>query len=338
MPQKYSLDLNDIKRNVLITEYAVHKGFVWNKKKSWSYGDVLDRGDQQIIVITGDAGFQVFFTRGVQIYSKSRDVKNNCGTIIDFALYHCGLAFSDLIKEFSPWLGFKNRPKLDPTTFPKKSKKASFDQTKIVKEYAALEIITKESKVLKFLATRSIPENIVFHDRFHQNLRTNDFGNIIFPHFFNKEIVGFESGFDSKSIVGWEAKNHNFTGSPLSSTKSVWFTARFPNDKRILFAETGIDTMSFFTIFPEYLEDTFAFATSGAWCKEMTGPMIRKVIETFPGHQIISGFDNDSAGDAFHNELVNIYKSIRSDDKIVRKKPTHKDWNDDLRSLINKKK
>jgi glutaredoxin 2 len=309
-------ELERFKAKIDLCEYAASKGYVVDLKKTTKKSSVMSRGSDQVVISIGEKGYYIYFKRGPKAIVDS-------GTIIDFVQAESNLNLGQARVELRKWLGWKNRPKINPANFRRVKQKSSVNEIALTRAFLELwDINDERSNVLSYLASRHIPESIVFHERISSTLRTDKYNNIIFPHF------------QGKTVIGWEIKNHNFTGFPEGSTKSVWFSNRYESDDTLILTEAGIEALSFFTLNPDYLKNAWILATAGGWGDE-SEQMMKLAFETYPEQKIILGFNNDEDGRKYDDAVISILKEMG--DKRIPKviKPESNDWNKDLSNKLN---
>lgn len=307
-------ELHTFKTKINLSEYAASKGFLVDKKKSTKKSCVMRRDSEQIVISIGEKGYYIYFLRGPKTTVDS-------GTIIDFVQRDSGLTLGQVRIELRKWLGWKNRPKINPSNFVRINKRSSSEDLNLTKEFLELwDIDDDRSSVLSYLSSRGISKEIAFNERFKDRLRTDKYNNIIFPHYLNKDVIG------------WEIKNFKFTGFPLNSKKSVWFSNRYESDTALILFESGIEALSFYQLFPEYLLNSWCISTAGGWGPE-SEYMMELAFKEYPEQTIILGFNNDKEGYRYDNSIITLLK--KSDDQRIPiiKKPVKKDWNDDLKSM-----
>lgn len=309
--EKKELEL--FKTKIDLCEFAASRGFCVDLKKTTKKSSVMRRDQEQIVVSVGEKGYYIYFKRGPKSVVDS-------GTIIDFVQAEYNFSLGKVRVELRKWLGWKNRPKVNPNHFVRVSKRSTAQDLDFMKQYLELwDIDDQRSNVLGYLYSRGISEDIVFHNRFKSTLRTDKFSNIIFPHFLKK------------CVVGWEIKNHRFTGFPENSTKSVWFSNRFELDDTLILTEAGIEALSFYALFPEFFDHAWCLATAGGWGPESEN-MISMAIKSFPRHNIITAFNNDNEGIKYTDAIKNILVGLNDNRSPIILKPKSNDWNDDLRA------
>jgi len=109
-------------------------------------------------------------------------------------------------------------------------------------------------------------------------------GNAVFPHF------------DAAGLCGYEIKNRGFTGFAAGGEKGLWFSHARPDDRRLVLAESAIDTLSHATLFPD-VEDHARYASLGGKPNSQQPGLIQATITRLPeGSAIVAAFDADQAG------------------------------------------
>jgi len=306
-------ELDSFKTKINLSEYAAYRGYTLDLDKSTSNSICMFNGSDKVIITKATNGHWIYF----KVQSKPGDLKEG-GSIIDFIQCRYSLNLGQIRKSLRPWLGFQKRPKLDPKTFVRNIKTLKKSEIDLLAEYHNLKSIDETTVVKKYLVDqRNIPENIIYSDRFQDKIKSDQYNNAIFPHWYYAKVVG------------WEIKNKNFTGFPKDSTKSVWFTNRFDDDNCLIITESGIDLLSFFALHPEHLSTSWGISTAGSW-GPMTEEMITQAIKIIPGQKIIAAFDNDESGFFFNAKVKELTLSIDPNFDIRYCVPEKNDWNLDL--------
>lgn len=309
-------ELESFKTDINLSEYAASKGFLLDVGKSTSNSVCMINGSDKIIITKAINGHWIYF----RIQRNDGDIREG-GSIIDFIQKRSNKNIGQIRRDLRPWLGFSKRPKISPKSFIKNIKPLKKEDIDLLEAYHNLLSINATNVIDKYLVgQRKIPLTIINHKRFNDKIRSDRYNNAIFPHWYYSKVVG------------WEIKNKNFTGFPENSTKAVWFTNRFDNDNCLIISESAIDTLSYYALFPEYLETSWSISTAGSW-GDMTETMIAHAIQIIPGQKIIAAFDNDETGAFYNKKIKDVLSKISADNELIIHRPDLKDWNKQLQEI-----
>lgn len=129
--------------------------------------------------------------------------------------------------------------------------------------------------------------------RFRDDVRCGAFGGIYFAHRHPEtgDIVGFEQRWekDGRKNTSRFAKGGVKTVSVLGDQETA---------TRMVIFEGGLDALALAEL--EAREDTIYVSTGGGFGPRTEAAMVRLA----QGRQVLSGFDNDAAGGALHNQLT----------------------------------
>jgi 5S rRNA maturation endonuclease (ribonuclease M5) len=174
---------------------------------------------------------------------------------------------------------------------------------------------TKISQVINYLVKiRSIPLSLVSNLIHSGKLYADTKGNAVFL------LLGKE-----KKVVGAELRGTNHTiwrGMAKGSKKDLGlFRVRSHNPDKIVLLESAIDAISFFALY----SNCMAISTSGA------SPNPAWLISFINKEsQIYCGFDSDDTGEKTAKKMMALYPTIK------RLRPPKHDWNDVLKTKLNK--
>jgi hypothetical protein len=167
---------------------------------------------------------------------------------------------------------------------------------------------------------RRIPRHIIDSSRFYGSIRSNRYGNAVFLH----------RGADGKAS-GWEARGRDFKGFCAGGIKGLWQSKRLPNDDRLVFAESGINCLSYAALYPN---PHTRFASTAGTPSRRQQQLIGAAIAAMPaGSYIIAAMDADRPGRQHADSIREIFRSLsRSDLEFREHYPLEgTDWNDLLR-------
>ena len=133
-------------------------------------------------------------------------------------------------------------------------------------------------------------------------------------------------------MSGYELKNIGYTGFASGGSKSLWLSHELPDDNRLVFAESAIDSLSHAVLFPD---ERTRYASIGGKPSPYQPELIRAAIARMPvDSKVISAMDADSDG-ALLTEVVRKAVALvgRSDLRFVVNEPFgFKDFNEQLQA------
>lgn len=301
-------ELDRMKRKINLSEYAASVGYLVDPGRTTKNSVSMKKGSDRIVITkNADNNHWIYFGVG--------GIRDG-GSIFDFIQKRDGASFGHIRIQLRAWLGWERRPKVKPGSFIRNVKPVKKSELEILQAYENLDDIDADSKVIKYLASRKIPGEVVLHDRLTGKIKTDKYKNAVFPHF------------DGKTVVGWELKNKNFTGFPEGTDKSIWFSNHMEGDQAKIIVESGIEALSYYTLYPQRLADSWIISTAGAWGR-YTEKMIKLALEKYPEEKIILAFNRDEDGEKYDRRMTQFIESIGKFN-IVVEKPLNNDWNQDL--------
>lgn len=292
----YNMELERFKTEIPIQQYLVDQGWTLDKKKSSKKHAVLTDGVSKVVVSRNENGHYIYF-----------DVATGKGgSIIDLVqdLTHKNLG--QVRKELRRYVGGeieRHSSSLSPIHLEKSSK-----------DERAVAQLAERWSTLKTLDQRYINSRGISQvdDRF-SNIKTDDRGNTCFPH--------YAAG---AGIVGWEKKNHQFTGFEKGSLRgeSVYATTNLKSASQVVIVESGIDALSHAQLFNT--DNSVAYVSIGG---QLTDKQVELIKEITHGKHIVIATDNDEAGFKYAEKLKDALGQ-----QVSWQIPESKDWNDDLKA------
>ena len=310
-------ELEALKTKINLSEFLASKGYSVVPDKTTPNSVCMALGEERLIITKAVNGHWIYF----RVQRSESDIREG-GSIINYLMTRSGKNIGQIRNELRPWLGFQKRPKISPESFVRNIKPMKGEEINLLKQYHALKPIDKECRAVQYYLSevRKIPIDVIFHKRFTDKIKTDDYNNAIFPHWFYSKVVG------------WEIKNKNFTGFPKNSTKSVWFSERFEEDETLILFESGIDALSFYALQTEFLNISCCISTAGSGGDE-TEEMMKTTLQKYPFKKIIAAFDNNEPGRMFDRKVGMILAELKlqaTDFEILKSKS--EDWNEDLQT------
>ncbi|MCP4287361.1 MAG: DUF3991 domain-containing protein [Gammaproteobacteria bacterium] len=307
-------ELEEFKTAINLTEYAAAQGFEMDRRKT-SRNSVFMRhpGGDKIIIARELDGHWVYCS----VTDESR------GSIIDLVQDLQGGSLGDVRKELRPWIGKGGAVSRPPVkTYAPSVEPTSKDRQAVVREYEQMQPVNR----LPYLEqVRGIPATVLSSPRFAGKISMDRHANAVFPHR------------DKDGVCGFELKNRNFTGFAKGGEKGLWFSVANKVDTRLVFAESGIDAISYAILYPE---GAARYASTGGKMNPNQPALIQASIEKMPeGSAIIAAMDNDPDGRKLAGEIEQIVKATGRNDLVFRQHtPAEEgaDWNNLLKAHIQK--
>ena len=303
-------ELEDFKTNINLSEYAALEGYVMDRKASSKNSVLMRRKDGDKIVIARGADRH-------WIYFSVRDDTDN-GSIIDFVQKRKGCTLGGVRQALRPWVGSAHHViRLHPDLFAQEIEPVSKDRARVFLELARMTPLLSHAYLEE---DRSIPAPLLRSPRFAGKIKSDRYGNAVFPHM------------DRDGPCGYEIKNKRFTGFSKGGDKGLWFSAARKGDTALVIAESAIDALSYAALHPD--AHTRYASTAGALNRDQPA-LIRAAIEKMGQEaSILIATDNDPAG----RELASAIEAIAGEGaceglRIVRDLPEGegRDWNDALK-------
>lgn len=305
-------ELENFKTRINLTEYAASQGYSYDRKESSRNSAVMrGEGGDKMIVARGEDGHWIYF---------STHDENDNGSIIDFVLNRQRCSFGWVRQELRRWLGTDIRP--SPDLFIPHLEPVTKDRANALLNLAKARTLTWHRHLEE---DRGIPVSVLTGKRFAGKLRVDLRGNALFPHA------------DKDGTCGYEVKNRCFTGFSAGGEKGLWFSAANRDDHTLVFAESGIDALSYAVLHPE--PRTRYASIAGAMNPNQPELIRSAAIHLMEGSRVIIAMDNDPPGHKLAEQLESVISETnRNDLEIVRHLPEGRDqdWNDVLRAMIGR--
>jgi hypothetical protein len=261
-------ELDAFKREIDLRQFAASFGYEMDRHESWRGSTVLRRGGDKIVVKRNRNGHYVFFS--------VRDDRDN-GTIIDFVQRRQHLHLGAVRQMLRPWI---DQAVAAVPLFPKLAP-ASPDRVQVETAYRHM---AKALRHPYLELVRCVPATVLGAPRFAGQVRIDNRGNAVFPHF------------DGAGLCGYEIKNQRFTGFAAGGQKGLWLSHSRPQDRRLVLAESAIDALSYAALFPD-AEDQTRYASLGGTPNFQQPALVQALIARLPERsEIVAAFDADEAG------------------------------------------
>jgi hypothetical protein len=322
---RWRRELEDLKRDVNLVEYAKSCGYEIVRRKSSRASKVLrhPQTDHRIVVARDAKDDHWMY------YTIGGDEKRDCGSVVDFAQNRAARATLGVVRrQLRDFLGRPAPLPPDPDGLVRPS---HADRAVAVRRFESAQISTNSS----YLNERGLRPETLQDPRFKDSWRLDARGNVLFVHR------------DADGISGYEIKNRGFTGFASQGVKTAWHSRPSPDDTRMVIAETAIDALSYHQI--HQLPNTRYFSTGGAPSPEQIGLLARAVARMPRGSEVVCALDADKGGDEMYRrvserlgsaEQIHLrrhspgeleQRAIAQDAGCSESKPV-KDWNDVLQA------
>lgn len=301
MKNHLETELERFKSDINLTEYAASCGYSVDRRKT-SNNSVTMRHPgtaDKIIVSRGHDGHWIYFS--------ARD-RNDNGSIIDFVQNRRAINLGEVRYELRPWLkGTVQRPSVN--SYVPEIELISKDQARVQHEFFLAEPLGQYG--MRYLSRRGLSHDTIMF--FYELIRQGWKNNVLFPHFDNSLVCGFE------------VKNFNFTGFAKHGEKTFWLY-RCEQATRLVIAESAIDCMSYHQLRGDPYTSYVSLA--GQFSPRQQD-LLAELLLSFPALQtVVLAFDNDQGGDSFAETigaLVPDHLNVMRDGS-----PVGNDWNDAL--------
>ena len=305
------LELERFKSEINLVEFAASLGFTALDVPKSSKACTILRGDAGKIGISRDTDDHwVFFS-----FSEEEG-----GSIIDLVMKNRTCNLGQARTFLRPWIGEKSGNKKNEIRISEQFRnpvRSSADRRKVALEFAKVEPVEKEQI---FLESRKIIKATYLNSRFEGSIYQDQFKNAVFPHQ------------DPEGISGLEKRNKKFWSFSEGGKKALWFSRSSRFDKKLVFCESAIDSLSYFQLKDDGISQYFSL---GGQMSDEQVELIGVVVKKQPGKEPVLAFDNDENGLKYIDRIQATFPEISfSEDLPVGQGD---DWNDCLVSRSKRK-
>jgi hypothetical protein len=301
-------ELDAFKTAIDLRQLAASKGYQLDPRESWRGSAVMRQGGDKIIIKRANNGHYV--------YCSVRDETDN-GTVIDFLQKRGRPNLGEVRKELRRWIGASGeRPPLPLADLPA-LEKTSPDRLAV---QAAFEKAHDDPACSYLEETRALPAGIGSTPRFRDRVRLDERKNVLFPHF------------DDQGLCGFELKNRNFTGFSEGGTKGLWLSHQTAKDRRLVLCESGIECLSHATLFADALT---RYASIGGKPSPVQLSLIAWQIGILPAGEVVASMNADAEGRKLAEVVRQAFDQTHRGDltfRIQEPELEGSDWNDLLKS------
>lgn len=294
-------ELDAFKNRINLTEYAATLGYALDKRESGRVSATMRHPNGDKIIIGRAPG-------GHWVYFSVRDSADN-GTIIDFIQSRRSVSLGEIRRDLRGWTG----DVISPALFVRELKPASKDRPRVAAAFARAEL----TETHPYLTARKIPTELQSSERFAGTYRIDARRNVLFPHF------------DQDGLCGFEMKNRGFTCFSTGGEKGLWVSRTRKSDLCLVFAESAIDAMSYAALHPC---PTARYASTAGKMNPTQPELIKAAILRMPEEaEIIAATDNDDAGHEMAGQIEDIAHRCSRSARRHQPDQSGADWNDILK-------
>lgn len=298
-------EIEAFKTEIDLRVYAASLGYELHRRSSPNTPMMVGPSGDKIVIGRGRDGHYVYFS----VHDGA-----DSGSIIDFIQHRTGANLGEVRKVLRPFRDTGSSP--PPSEFPKLVP----IERDIVGVRARWEAMGALSGGHPYLCSeRRIPPALIEDARFAARLRVDERGNAVFPHY------------DREGLCGFELVNDGFKGFAKSGAKGLWASTLQEGDQVLVFAESGVDALSYAALFGHAKTRFYSLAGQVSPAQlELAGLAIRKL----PAGLVVLAFDNDEAGDVLVEKFQVVFGEVgRGDLELRVERPSDRgdDWNDVLR-------
>lgn len=306
-------------------EILIHNGFLINKDKSSRCNPVLSNGEETVVITKKGDHYLYFNTDG----------SNDRGNIVNFCKNR-RLDIKMLVKNYHE----RNFADVKiPKYFDEFDKE---NYRNIIKEYKNLNSYNPQKN--QFFINRGLYDSTI--EPYKNSFKQDNYGNICFPHYklfedkkISKRIIPI-CGYTKRLLYPlYKDQDGNIREKPLKNIhygnkglEILNVSNDFNEIKKILFAESIIDALSFIQLYNEKYNpnEMMLISTGGNFHIEGIKPTLDEILTLCKKANIITCFDNDKEGLKF-TESIRRYELETTKKGISTYKPFCKDVNDDLK-------
>jgi hypothetical protein len=301
-------ELERFKTEIDLCAFAASLGYERDGRESSQNCEVMrnSNGDKVVIVKHLD-------NKGAEhwVYYCVRDERDN-GTIIDFLQWRGGGTLGQIRQTLRPWVG-KDRREVREYQRPHKLRPVSRNRAALLLEWEQATPIHS----LPYLVRRGLGPEVMDFGAFLNCARVDHRGNVLFPHF------------DEKGLCGFEIKNAGFTGFSVGGSKGLWYSKTDPAARTLVFCESAIDAMSYYVL--NHSSALRVMSTGGA-ISALQLDLIRRAMEKLPaGSRVVLAFDADEGGDDLAAKVLAVAPPSVFVHRELPPVGMGKDWNDALK-------
>jgi hypothetical protein len=288
-------ELDRFKR-LKLHEYAASLGYMLDPKETSRRETIMRKGADKISIRMDADGHYVYYS--------FRDESDH-GTIMDFVMRRREKNFGEARKVLRTWRGT-----MSVVVFPELDAAPRGDRAAVAAEYKTMSDLRWHYYLEQ---DRKLPRPVLLSPRFRGRIRVDARANAIFPHE------------DEEGLCGFEKRNKTFKGFADLGEKGLWLSNAFPEDRRLVVAESAIDCISYEVFFPG---GRYASLAGGLNPKQPE--LVLRACKAMPaGSEVVSITHADADGERYASVLEEMAAAASLPFRIHRPEAV-KDWNDAL--------
>lgn len=298
-------ELDEMKR-IDLAQYVASRGFVLDRRQSSRASLVMKHpsGDKLIIAKAPNGQFVYFNAKG-----------NDNGTIIDFIQARDRVSLGEVRKLLRPWLTTGGGPISNLPTLPIVLQPSEHNAAQVLTNWLNARPIGQTNTYLE--QERCIPGDVLRHTIFRDRIRIDDRNNVLFPHF------------NQSGLCGYEIKNTGWTGFAPGGIKGLACSRPQPEDQTMIVCETAIDMLSYAAL--KGIAGKRFFSTAGQ-ISPMQAECLRSAARNMPENAvIILACDNDPGGHQLAEQIQEVLTNTGRKVTTDFPQPTGADWNEVLK-------
>ncbi|MEM8493988.1 MAG: DUF3991 and TOPRIM domain-containing protein [Planctomycetota bacterium] len=306
-------ELERFKTELDLAAVAGSLGFELDRRASSRNCPVLRHTDGTKIVVGRNPA------NGHWVYFNVHDDRDR-GSVIDLLGRRRGLNLGQVRQELRRMTGSP-----PPRLYDHVVKPVAKDRMAVLAAWEAAEVPVGDCRYLT--TTRGIPATVWASERFHDRIRIDRYGNVLFPHFGLDEGKGL-------SVCGFEIKQDNITRFSTGGTRGLWASQAKADDCRLALTESAIDAISHCACRPD--TRTRYVSTGGEIGKAQRELLVRAMAKMPERSLILLAFDHDAGGDKLIGVVEDLFEQVgRPDLELVEERPLAlgRDWNAELRAM-----
>ncbi|MEM9702407.1 MAG: toprim domain-containing protein [Planctomycetota bacterium] len=305
-------ELEAMKTEINLSAVAAACGFEVDRRSSSRNSVVMRHPDGEKIIVGNDAGHWVYWA----VHG------GHAGSVLDFVMHRQGKNLGEARRELRGWMTggtFSPPTALPRTQYAERPEPVAKDVLAVRARYEAAQPLDRPHPYLN--TTRCIPAALTASGRFAGRVRIDGRGNVLFPHW------------NQDGLCGFEVKNHGFTGFAPGGTKGLWGSHIRDTDRRLVIAETAIDALSYAALFDD--GRTRYVSTAGKMNPHQPELIARAVVKLPPCEaELVAAVDHDAGGTAIAKDLLAAVQEVAAMGVrylVDRPERSGSDWNDVLR-------
>lgn len=300
-------ELEHFKTRIDLREFAAAQGYeLDNYETTKSYAVMRNSHGDKVIIHQNSSGQWLYCC------TKNSEDK---GTIIDFLIWR-GLGQRQIGKVrmlLREWKGGSGE--LSEYFKAHKPRPMARDRAAVVLEWEQARPVSS----LSYLIGRGIGRALLELPAFAEAVRVDHKGNVLFPHY------------DEQGLCGFEVKNNGFTGFSGGGKKGLWFSKPDQSARTLVFCESAIDAISYYAFNSDHAKDLRVMSTGGSVSREQLELARRSMEKLPPGSRVVLAFDADEGGEKLAEEVLAVAPGSVFVHRELPPVGMGKDWNEALK-------